>query len=240
MLAIDSREDRANWWHTDVTFLATPPLARSSTWRGCPRSGGDTMWASLQDAYDGLAEPVRAMCDELIAIHHDPWFAAEVDERGGYDWDGVHHDEAACRRRTRWCGRTPRPVGTGCSSTRTSPSYPRGCRQVESDAMLDMLYRHCQRPEFTCRFHWQAGIGGLLGQPGHPALRPRRLRRRSSASPTGSRCKGTGPSARRCPSADRPGPSRPVRRGRPVRLSGPPHRAGAAPDTDNAASLAPR
>ena len=47
-----------------------------------PDVGGDTMWASLQDAYDRLSEPVRAMCDQLIAIHHDPWFAADVEAQG--------------------------------------------------------------------------------------------------------------------------------------------------------------
>ena len=46
------------------------------------------MWVSLQAAYDALAEPVRAMCDRLIAWHHDPWFAADVEAKGGYEWDG--------------------------------------------------------------------------------------------------------------------------------------------------------
>jgi taurine dioxygenase len=32
-----------------------------------------------------------------------------------------------------------------------------GVSKVESDSLLDMLYRHCQRPEFSCRYHWEAG-----------------------------------------------------------------------------------
>ena len=63
VLAIDSREDRASWWHTDVTFLPTPPLGSILYMTVCPEVGGDTTWASLQDAYDRLAEPVRTMCD---------------------------------------------------------------------------------------------------------------------------------------------------------------------------------
>jgi len=27
----------------------------------------------------------------------------------------------------------------------------------ESNAILEMLYRHCVQPEYTCRFRWQAG-----------------------------------------------------------------------------------
>ena len=83
VLAIDGRVDRASWWHTDVTFLQTPAMGSILYMLEAPEVGGDTMWASLQDAYDGLAEPVRTMCDTLIAIHHDPWFAADVAERGG-------------------------------------------------------------------------------------------------------------------------------------------------------------
>ena len=64
MLAIDGKVDRASWWHTDVTFLETPAMGSILYMLEAPDVGGDTMWASLQDAYDGLAPPVRAMCDE--------------------------------------------------------------------------------------------------------------------------------------------------------------------------------
>ena len=81
MLAIDGKVDRASWWHTDVTFLETPAMGSILYMLEAPEVGGDTMWASMQDAYDGLAPVVRTMCDGLIAIHHDPWFAADVDHR---------------------------------------------------------------------------------------------------------------------------------------------------------------
>ena len=60
MLPIDGREDRASWWHTDVTFLSTPPLGSILYMREVPDAGGDTMWISMQAAYDGLSEPMRA------------------------------------------------------------------------------------------------------------------------------------------------------------------------------------
>ena len=93
VLAIDGSVDRASWWHTDVTFLQQPVFGSILYMLECPEVGGDTTWASLQDAYDRLAEPVRAMCDTLIAIHFDPWFAADVDAMGGYEWQGERHDK---------------------------------------------------------------------------------------------------------------------------------------------------
>jgi taurine dioxygenase len=156
VLAIDGAVDRASWWHTDVTFLDTPPLGSLLYMIECPDAGGDTMWASLQDAYDGLSPAVRAMCDTLIAVHHDPWFAAEVAERGGYEWNGEHRDKL---------------VPVVHPAVRTHPENGRnglfvngqftqlvlGMSKNESNAVLDMLYRHCQQPEFTCRFRWRPG-----------------------------------------------------------------------------------
>jgi taurine dioxygenase len=156
VLPIDGREDRASWWHTDVTFLGTPPLGSILHMREAPEVGGDTMWISTQAAYDALAPPVRAMCDTLIAWHHDPWFAADVDAKGGYEWDGEWHDKLYP---------TSHPVvrthpETGRNGLFVNPQFTRfieGFSKAESEAVLDMLYRHSQRPEFSCRFRWHAG-----------------------------------------------------------------------------------
>jgi alpha-ketoglutarate-dependent sulfate ester dioxygenase len=156
VLAIDGREDRANWWHTDVTFLQTPAFGSILYMLEVPDVGGDTMWASLQDAYDRLSEPVRAMCDQLIAIHHDPWFAAEVEAKGGYEWHGEWHEKLLP---------AIHPVvrthpENGRNGLFVNPHFTQmifGLSPNESAAILDMLYRHCQQPELTCRFRWRPG-----------------------------------------------------------------------------------
>jgi alpha-ketoglutarate-dependent taurine dioxygenase len=156
VLAIDSRDDRANWWHTDVTFLQAPAFGSILYMLTAPEVGGDTQWASLQDAYDRLADPVRAMCDTLIAIHFDPWFAADVDARGGYEWQGEFHKKLVPALH---------PVvrthpENGRNGLFVNPQFTQsilGLSKNESNAILDMLYRHCQQPELTCRFHWRPG-----------------------------------------------------------------------------------
>jgi taurine dioxygenase len=156
VLSIDGRVDRASWWHTDVTFLSTPPLGSILHMRDAPTVGGDTMWVSLQAAYDDLAEPLRALCDGLIAWHHDPWFAADVEAAGGYEWDGEWRDKLYP---------TSHPVvrthpETGRNGLFVNSHFTRfieGFSALESTAILDMLYRHCQKPEFSCRFRWKAG-----------------------------------------------------------------------------------
>lgn len=161
VLPIDGRVDRASWWHTDVTFLNTPPLGSILHMRECPKVGGDTMWVSLQAAYDALAEPVRALCDTLIAWHHDPWFAADVDARGGYEWDGCWNEKLYP---------VSHPVvrthpETGRNALYLSGSWLWRFREMteeESRPLLEFLYAHAARPEFTCRFHWTPGALALL------------------------------------------------------------------------------
>ncbi len=156
VLAIDSREDRASWWHTDVTFLETPAFGSILYMLEAPEVGGDTMWASLQDAYDGLADPVRQMCDKLIAVHFDPWFAAEVDGAGGYQWNGEWHDKLlpAVHPVVRTHPETGRH-GLFVNSHFTQTLL--GLSKNESESILHMLYQHCVKPEYTCRFHWRNG-----------------------------------------------------------------------------------
>jgi len=156
VLAIDGKVDRASWWHTDVTFLDTPPMASVLCMLEAPAVGGDTMWASLQDAYDGLAEPVRALCDQLVAIHHDPWFAADVTERGGYSWDGTWREKLlpALHPVVRTHPETGR---RGLFVNRQFTRTLLGLSDIESAAILEMLYQHCTKPEYTCRFRWEVG-----------------------------------------------------------------------------------
>lgn len=156
VLAIDSREDRASWWHTDVTFVQNPPLGSILYMLECPAVGGDTMWASLQDAYDGLSKPVRELCEQLIAVHFDPWFAADADSRGGFEWDGVHHDKLLPSIHP--VVRThPENGRNGLFVNRHFTQTVLAVSDIESAGLLEMLYRQCEKPEYTCRFRWEPG-----------------------------------------------------------------------------------
>ncbi len=156
VLAIRGEADRASWWHTDVTFTDTPALGSLLYMVEAPEVGGDTMWASLQDAYDRLSEPMRQLCDQLIAIHHDPWFAAEVEENGGYTWNGEWREKLLPALHP--VVRThPENGRNGLFVNKHFTKMILGFSDTESSAILDMLYRHCVQPELTCRFRWQPG-----------------------------------------------------------------------------------
>ena len=69
VLPVDSDRGAANVWHTDVTFVQSPPKA--STLRGIviPPYGGNTLIADTGAAYRDLPKPLRDFADTLWAVH---------------------------------------------------------------------------------------------------------------------------------------------------------------------------
>jgi alpha-ketoglutarate-dependent sulfate ester dioxygenase len=80
VLPIDSRYDKANSWHTDVTFVDRIPKASLLRAVTLPEYGGTTTWASTEAAYDRLPEPLRALVDNLWAVHTNAYdYIADVE-----------------------------------------------------------------------------------------------------------------------------------------------------------------
>jgi alkyl sulfatase len=69
VLPIDSRYDKANSWHTDVTFVDRIPKASLLRAITLPEYGGTTSWASTEAAYDQLPPSLAALAENLWAIH---------------------------------------------------------------------------------------------------------------------------------------------------------------------------
>jgi alpha-ketoglutarate-dependent taurine dioxygenase len=70
LLELDSLHGgRANSWHTDVTFVDAYPSASILRAVVSPDSGGDTTWANTATAYERLPAPLKALADNLWALH---------------------------------------------------------------------------------------------------------------------------------------------------------------------------
>jgi alpha-ketoglutarate-dependent taurine dioxygenase len=82
VLPIDSRYDKANSWHTDVTFVDRIPKASLLRAVSLPAYGGTTAWASTEAAYAQLPPPLRALTENLWAVHTNTYdYAADYDGR---------------------------------------------------------------------------------------------------------------------------------------------------------------
>ena len=137
-------------WHTDVSSDAEPPMGSILHLTVVPPDGGgDTMFANMYSAYEKLSEPLKKMIEPMTAIH---------DSAKAHKYRLKQGDRAdmAMPRNEHPIVRT-HPV-TGRKALYVNRGFTTRIRQLppsESDAVLDMLYRHIETPEFQCRFKWQ-------------------------------------------------------------------------------------
>jgi alpha-ketoglutarate-dependent taurine dioxygenase len=151
------RRSREAGWHTDVTFMATPPVGSILSGREVPIAGGDTLWADTVAAYETLDEPIRRLVDGLTAVH-DGRRTFEGFLRAGFsiEWEGEQHDSLTP---------TEHPVvrthpETGTRSLFVNPQFTShivGLSARDSAALLDLLHAHMTVPELTVRHKWSAG-----------------------------------------------------------------------------------
>jgi taurine dioxygenase len=144
----------AEAWHSDVTFLDEPPLGSVLRCVIAPEFGGDTMWASMYAAYEALSDKMQRLLSDLVAIHDTVRTFSRSDYRtdhiGGTQAKVVLSAEHPVIRTHPESGRK----GLFVNSTFTSSI--KGMKPLESLAVLNFLYRHIEKPDFSCRFRWRA------------------------------------------------------------------------------------
>jgi taurine dioxygenase len=151
------RGEGADEWHSDNTFLADPPMGSILRAVQLPAVGGDTCFASMYAAYEGLSPTMRAFVDGLRAVHDitNPLRKAIRDGHSTLDLGEmqrkcppVEHNVVVTHPET---GRKALFVN------RNSTTHIVGLSDREQEAILPFLFDHVRSPEYQCRFHWEAG-----------------------------------------------------------------------------------
>lgn len=149
-------------WHTDVTFMPTPPAASVLVSDAVPAYGGDTMWADTRTAFECLAPALQSAVEQLEAVHRiSPlaYWGEPFDTALGRDDVQQLFDDAR--------GVPPvihpvvrvHPV-TGRKNLFVNPGFTThivGMSRIESDGLLRLLYEHMTQPELVMRHHWAVG-----------------------------------------------------------------------------------
>ena len=141
-------------WHSDMTYVDTPPSAALLYALELPAEGGDTYWANMYLAYETLPADMKKRIEGLKAIHDATYNSAGI-KRKGYDdvtdprrAPGAHHGLV---RRHPETGRKCLFLG------RRRNSYIVGLPLEESEALLDALWAHATQPRFAFCQQWQVG-----------------------------------------------------------------------------------
>ena len=167
MEVVKAEDETVNFgyvWHSDSTYLAEPLMGSVLYAIQVPPHGGDTIWANQYLAYDALSDGMKAMLDGRRAVHT---------ARVGYGQDAIDKYFVQTKRSMRVYrdrdhiadAEVLHPIvrthpETGRKALFVNPAYTErieGMTVEESKPMLEYLYAHSIRPEFTCRFRWTDG-----------------------------------------------------------------------------------
>jgi taurine dioxygenase len=144
-------------WHSDTTYLQEPPMATLLVAREVPDVGGDTIFANQYLAYETLSDGMKRLLAGLKGVAS----SAKADSSRTRE-DRIKSDGSADARKL---------LIAEHPAVRTHPETGRkvlyvnrahtvsfaGMTEEESAPLLEFLFRHQIRPEFTCRFRWTAG-----------------------------------------------------------------------------------
>lgn len=144
-------ENVGRHWHSDLSYTLRPPLGSIFHAQILPEVGGDTMFTSLQAAYDGLSEKLKEVIEPLWAVHdymgvenmkkRDPALVAQL--------KAANPPIAQPLVRAHW------ETGKKCLYLSEQMTHVIvGMTEKESRPILRMLFEHTVDPLYTYRHRW--------------------------------------------------------------------------------------
>lgn len=143
-----------SYWHSDVSCRKHPAMASLLYDIEIPPIGGDTVFANLVAAYEALSPAMQELLSPLNAIHD---FRVAAKNSGSYsatdlasgDFDGQNayvHPVVITH---------PQSYKKSLFVNPGFTSHLEGFDPSESAALLDIIYAHSKRPEFSYRHQWR-------------------------------------------------------------------------------------
>lgn len=146
-------------WHTDHSYDLEPAMGSILYARDVPAVGGDTLFASMYLAYDNLSEGLKATLEGLKAWHSSRHTFGSVADQIESRQDGRVQNADLAKQDSLHPVVITHPL-SGKKALYVNPTFTLrfdGWMQEESQPLLDYLYQHAARPEFSCRFQWRRG-----------------------------------------------------------------------------------
>lgn len=159
LIVLDNHRDNppklTDIWHSDETFRSTPPMATILRGTIVPKIGGDTLFASMTAAYDGLSDGLQQFISGLEALHDFKPFRTLFDESPESkkrlramedDYPLQAHPVVRVH-----------PV-SGRKTIFVNPQFAiriKGMKEDESRNLLNLLFDQAKIPEYQYRLKWQ-------------------------------------------------------------------------------------
>jgi taurine dioxygenase len=147
-------------WHTDHSYDEAPAMGSILLARELPEEGGDTLFANMYRAFETLSPGLQRTLEGMRAVHG----SAHIFGKGGVNDknpEGAsryeNHDKVGADVVHPVVIKHPLSGRKALYVNRAFTLRFDGWTAEDSKPLLDYLYQHAARPEFTCRFHWREG-----------------------------------------------------------------------------------
>lgn len=151
-----NRESRGkeNTWHSDVTWRLEPSLGSILRSIEIPAVGGDTLFADMYAAYEGLSEEAKVKIEGRTAIHDFAHFRKGLRKAGKSEAEIEEYNKAFPPAEHPVVRTHPE---TGRKALYINAAFTQhivGMEAAESASLLRHLYAQAAIPEYQCRFRW--------------------------------------------------------------------------------------
>jgi taurine dioxygenase len=142
-------------WHSDTTYLEEPPMGSMLLSKEVPPYGGDTLFASQYAAYEALSDTMKRLLDGLKGISSSA--KADVSKtREDRIKEGGSEEAKKEYRAEHPIVRTHPETGRKALYVNVAHTAGiKGMTDEESAPLLNFLFAHQVKPEFTCRIVWE-------------------------------------------------------------------------------------
>lgn len=154
----DQERNIGGGWHTDHTYDVAPAMGSILLAREVPTHGGDTLFSNMYAAFDGLSSGLQQTLEGMSAVHTSRHVFGD---QSNYAKDAMgrigNAQEATQDAVHPVVIKHPTSGRPALFVNRAFTVRFDGWTEAESKPLLEMLYEHASRPEYTYRFQWQPG-----------------------------------------------------------------------------------
>jgi taurine dioxygenase len=144
-------------WHSDTTYLDVPPMASMLLAREVPPQGGDTLFANMYLAYESLSPGMQSLLQGLIAVNDSAKADVTRTREDRLKTDGAEGPGKNLLAEHPVVRTHPETGRKALYVNFAHTTRLRDMTEKESAPLLEFLFQHQVRPEFTCRFAWRVG-----------------------------------------------------------------------------------
>ena len=144
-------------WHTDSTWMERPPLCVVMRAVEVPDYGGDTAFSNMYLAYEMLSPKLKDLLSQLNGVHSASFLFGSAYLQRKKRYNRTFVDQELGDRETIHPVVCTHP-GSGRKYLFVNRIFVKrfdGMTEAESKPLLEFLFEHADRPEFSCRVRWR-------------------------------------------------------------------------------------